>query len=345
MLLPRTKEVRNMVRIVMLIKQGVQVELIEDLMDTKVAAIWVKLSVKGKKPLAISGVYREHRYMKQGTDSDSNSDRQQLERWTKFVTSWKKAAGKYEVVVVGDTNIDFLRWDSPDPQKKKMVDKVKQEVETLGFYQLIEGFTRCWNEQPESLIDQCWVNIPQKLIYMKNIVQAFSDHNLIIVCMRTKDRQKDRHEIVKRVRKNFDVLKYKSDITQIDWSELLENDDIDIINSQFVEKLSEVLDKVAPIKTIQRRQNYKSWVSQELKQQMQDRDELRERARITGRNEDWILYRQARNLCSKQVGKTKSEYYLKLYGQIEQENNTKRLYSLTGELLDTRTGNLPQQFL
>ena len=35
-----------------------------------------------------------------------------------------------------------------------MVNGVKNEIETLGFCQLIKNFTRSWNMQPDSLVDQ-----------------------------------------------------------------------------------------------------------------------------------------------------------------------------------------------
>ena len=242
----------------MLVKEGVQVELLPELMETDVAAIWVKLGVKGRKPLILSGIYREHRFLDQDdiVDGDTVSEEKQMERWRGFVRMWVKAARKYEVVVVGDVNLDYLRWETPDRAKVKMVDLVKEEIETLGFYQLVEGMTRCWNAQPDSLIDHCWSNVPQKLVYHKNVVRAFSDHNLIVENFRTKDRLENRHDIVKRLRKNMDISIYKSNIAQIDWTEVYEST---VMNSTFVDKISKVLDDLAPIKKLQRR-NYKSWV-------------------------------------------------------------------------------------
>ena len=78
---------------------------------------------------------------------------------------------------------------------------------------------------------------------------------------------------------------------------------------------------------------------------MLERDNLREVARLTGRQEDWQIYRKARNTCMKQVNKSKEKHYKDLYDNIEREGDTKKLYKLTGELLDIITGNLPQRFL
>ena len=345
MILPKTTLARNMVRILMLVKSDVQVEVLDEFMDSEVAAIWVKLAIKGKKPLVVSGIYREHQYLEQGADNTSESDRSQLERWRRYVNTWSRAARRYEIVVLGDTNLDWLRWDQPEQSKVKMVDLVKTEIETMNFYQLVKEYTRCWPGQPPSLLDQCWTNVPQKLIFQRNLERASSDHNLVITSFRTKDRCEDRHDIVKRVRKDLDVNKYKSDIGGIDWTSLLQSEDIDEINAIFVEKVSEVLDKVVPIKKLQKRKNQKNWVTTELKEEMELRDQLRQRAVVTGDQDDWKKFRKARNNCSKNVTKVKNEHFRKLYEKIETEGDMKKLYSLTGELLDIRTGNLPQRFL
>ena len=65
-----------------------------------------------------------------------------------------------------------------------MIDKVKSEIETLGFNQMIEGVMRTWPGQPNFNIDHCWLNIPWRLISYKNVERAFSDHNLVLVNLR-----------------------------------------------------------------------------------------------------------------------------------------------------------------
>ena len=47
-----------MMRIVMLVREGIQYEVLTDYMDTIVASIWIKIGAKGRKPLALAGIYR-----------------------------------------------------------------------------------------------------------------------------------------------------------------------------------------------------------------------------------------------------------------------------------------------
>ena len=57
----------------------------EELNDNTVAAIWLKLGARGRRPMLIGGIYREHRYIYTQDDSVSSTDQQQFLRWTKFV--------------------------------------------------------------------------------------------------------------------------------------------------------------------------------------------------------------------------------------------------------------------
>ena len=190
LVLPKTAEARDMIRIVMLIREGIQYELLSDYMDTIVASIWIKIGAKGRKPLALAGIYREHRYLEQGPNDTSHSDQAQLDRWVKFVDTWTLAATRYDVMVLGDTNVDKFKWNQSEGLQTKLIDKVKDEVESIGFVQMVEGATRSWSNQPDSQIDQCWLNAPIRLVHHKNLVRAFSDHNLIVTLVRTRDRLK-----------------------------------------------------------------------------------------------------------------------------------------------------------
>ena len=82
-----------------------------------------------------------------------------------------------------------------------------------------------------------------------------------------------------------------------------------------------------------------------MMEKLRDRDLLREVARETGRQEDWTVYRAARNACVKDVQRSKEKHYTGLYSKIEVEKDSKKLFKLTGELLDIRAGNLPQRLL
>ena len=80
-------------------------------------------------------------------------------RWSKIVTGWKRSERNARVVVIGDSNLNYLKWNDPGPRIARMVKQTKDELETLGFCQLIKKITRTWPGQPNSFsrpsVDKC----------------------------------------------------------------------------------------------------------------------------------------------------------------------------------------------
>ena len=57
--------------------------------------------------------------------------------------------------------------------------------------------------QADSLVDQVWINRPQRIVSHQNEVRGSSDHNLISILVRTKDRLVASQEVRKRSWKDF----------------------------------------------------------------------------------------------------------------------------------------------
>ena len=85
------------------------------------------------------GVYREHRMLLKGTPNPTKSEAAQLERWNLFLKGWKLAAKHKMCILIGDTNLDFCKWENPDARHAKMVQRTKEVMEDSGHIQLIKG--------------------------------------------------------------------------------------------------------------------------------------------------------------------------------------------------------------
>ena len=118
----------------------------------------------------------------------TKTDAAQLERWNLSLSGWNRVANGGMCVVIGDTNLDFFRWQNPEQSHVKIVQRTKEEIETAGFSQIIKGVSRSWRGQSDSLVDQCWVHQPQRVISHQNEARGCSDHNVTSVILRTKDR-------------------------------------------------------------------------------------------------------------------------------------------------------------
>ena len=136
---PKTAMEQKVARLVLLVKDEFKVEIKSEYMDKTNAAIWLKISARGRKSLLVAGIYREHKYMLQDDEDESGTDDAQNERWYKFINTWTRAAVNQDTVIVGDVNLDFLSWSTPISRHSRMIEKMKNEVETLGLYTDSDG--------------------------------------------------------------------------------------------------------------------------------------------------------------------------------------------------------------
>ena len=228
------------------------------------------------RKINIGGAYRDHKLLLQPQPNQTGDVQLQRMRWKKILDGWKKSARNANCILIGDTNLDFCKWDLPEPRILNMVNDVKNEMETRGFVQMIQNVTRSWPGQPESLVDQLWSNNPGCILTTSNEVRGPWDHNLIGAVIRTRNREEQEHEVYKRCRKNFNLTRYIEKMKNIDWQEFLECKDINLLNSYFEEKVGSILEEEAPLKYFQIRRKHLNWLTEEMKDDMRKRDEEKE---------------------------------------------------------------------
>ena len=86
----------------------------------------------------------KHTLIRQPAPNNSNCEATQVARWGKIVKQWVEAARTSDCIIIGDINLDLLKWDNPDQMNITMVETTKTEIQSLGFVQMVEGITRSW---------------------------------------------------------------------------------------------------------------------------------------------------------------------------------------------------------
>ena len=165
-------------------------------------SIWIKISLPGIKSFHICGAYREHQYLKQDTDW-SLQPGEQATRWKTFLRQVETVSMNSICHLIGDYNLDFLKWSTPDQAHKQMILDAKQTLDAGGFHQLIEGITRAWPGQVDTLIDHFWSNAPHKIIQTKNEIRSVGDHNNISAVIRFKGSDSNRLDVMKKILQEF----------------------------------------------------------------------------------------------------------------------------------------------
>ena len=316
-------------RLVVLTKTGLRYQVLENKMEKDISTIWLKICRHGKKPLYIVAVYREHRLLhRQGPNLSADF---QEHRWMKILQQWISTNGTEEMIIAGDLNLDYLRWNSPEQRQKWMIEKTKENVETLGFVQMVQGPTRFWNDTAPSLLDQVWANKPNRIHQCRNITRAVADHNLIetIVNMKTDPRQNI--EIRKRKWNQLDNVEFQRRIANENWEDIYSINDVNMAYNFLEERIKKHLNDLIPIMKLQPRGRNSNWISVETRELMIQRDNQREIASRTNSELDWREYRRTRNMVTSKVKTDRKKFLDDLYSKADKD--TKELYRITTEQL------------
>ena len=246
---------------------------------------------------------------------------EQTRRWRKFIDQWVTASGDGICHVIGDTNLDILKWDVPDFINERMVNMVKEEIQTLNFHQVIKGVTRAWPGTEDSHLDQCWSNRPDLILSHSNIVRSVGDHNVIEIVIKMKSTEPEQQESRRRSWKSFNLKRYVQSAAAIQWAEFYKLDNVNVAQHWFQEKLAHILDKAAPWVNIQPRRQYRNWVSNETKAVMSWRDASREAARESRSAKQWQLYKELRNHCNSLTKSDRKSFFREKFEVFERDND------------------------
>ena len=314
-------------RIIMLIKSDLLYEVMEQHMEQDILSMWIKINIRGRRKLVIGGLYREFRLIRQDNDDTSDNIAAQEDRWRRITEQWEAATAGADSVIIGDINLDFVQWENPAGRNINMIEKTKTTIGSDSFHQVVTGITHTWPGTRDTLIDQCWVNTPEKVEKVFNIINSSSDHNIVGIILRISGVVKNCHQFRKRKWADFDPEEFNLRIKEINWDTLYQMTDVNLAWDYMESNITDILKISAPVVTVQPRNKYKKWLSSQTKTTMEDRYLARAAARTSGTQEDYQKYKKLRNKVTSQTKKDKKEYLNKIYKECEEQKDTTRLYS------------------
>ena len=300
-------------RVVVYTHSSLVVKRRSDLEEDTLSAIWLEVGLPRKKKILVANIYREWKFMNQGPENDTGSIAAQLERWCMFLTKWEAALSEgKEVLVLGDINLDFLKWTrtnlQPNDQAvrlKPLTDQLFTRIFPHGVSQMVQRATRVWPGVSDSGLDHIYSNKPDKCseVYME--FRGGSDHKLLKITRYCKSLKRSARYVRKRSFKNFCNEDFCAAVRQISWYTLYMCNDANQAADMLTKSLSDILDQMAPIRTIQVRTRYAAWMSDATKELLKDRDASQETASKTKKHEDWLTYKNLRNTATAKMRKEK----------------------------------------
>ena len=137
---------------------------------------------------------------------------------------------------------------------------------------------------------------PGKLSTVQVKKSGSSDHSLVLATRYSKTIKETIRYCKKRSYKNFDEQKFLDEVRNISWWEVYSSTDVDEAVEIFTKKLTDILDRMAPVKKFQIRTSYAAWVTDETKAKMAERDLAQQAASDSGLEEDWKRYKKLKNV-------------------------------------------------
>ena len=103
-------------------------------------------------------------------------------------------------------------------------------------------------------------------------------------------------------------------------------ENVDIAVDLFTRRLTDILDKMAPVKKFQVRTKYEAWLSDETKERMKERDRAQDTAALSGSQEDWAVYKRLRNDLTKVLHKEKLSWQKGKLDACEEAQDSGKLW-------------------
>lgn len=248
--------------------------------------------------------------------------------YDKFKSLLNNCNSNNEIFIVGDFNIN---WND-----KKARKNLKQITEHFNFNQLIEQPTRITSHS-KTLIDLLFVNKPERIFKTFNYVTGLSDHNAIFFSRKlTKKRFNDSYRLNAKISpKNIIPKKslpnFEAALQSIDWTEIIQSNDIENCSCLFHEKVNEVILNFTKRVSHNKKRNPLPWVNDECKKWMKERDQQLKKYMKSRLITDRHKFTSLRNKVTQIMRKVKAAFFIHIIS--EANGNSKKIWQNLNQLI------------
>ena len=240
------------------------------------------------------------------------------------------------IAVMGDFNIDLLKYDSHTPSN----DFVNMMF-SYHFQPSILHPTRI-TDTSSTIIDNIYVNnATESNIFAGNILSQISDHlpQFAILSENAPDFKTSSYFAYDY--KTFDEAKFLADYKELDISFLDdESQHLNVKFNTFLLNLHDLINKHCPKKKLNKQAlklKTKPWINFRIKRMMKIRDALFQQFKSTKSPIDLKAYKQFRNRIVNEIRESKKNYYHHYFD--EHKNNMKMLWKGIKSIISIKPGN------
>ena len=214
---------------------------------------------------------------------------------------------KYDhVILMGDSNVDHLKPNLP--AHKFFTTYV---TEPFALTQVIDEPTRI-TAKSSTLIDLILTSNPEN-VKAHGVVDTpgVSDHCLIFCAYSIKKPKFKPKMLTRRDFRNFDPEKFKFDMSMAPWGniEAVDDDDVDNKVTIFENIHKEIIDKHAPLRTFRVTRPATPWLTEEIKDLMDQRDRYKNKFNKNKKPETEVIFKDLRNQVTHAVRQAKIKVF------------------------------------
>ena len=208
-----------------------------------------------------------------------------------------------EIYILGDFNINLFLNDSYVLEKnnilnsKSIPNDVKSYHEFCTFFglkQLIKVPTRTTTSS-STIIDHILASYPERVTQCGVIDISLSDHQLIYCTRKISRIKRGSHKQIQfRSFKHYTVNLFEQELLKLNFPNYQNYNEINEAYNDFIQKITSVIDKVAPIKERRVKQNSQEWFDGEIADEIKNRDKLFKKFKKSKLHIDKDIYNAAR---------------------------------------------------
>ena len=230
------------------------------------------------------------------------------------------------MIILGDLNINYLKPSNHF--------NVKTLLTIWGLEQLIKQATRITTDT-STLIDVILTNRQNNISSSHVIPISFSDHDLI-ACIRKLNSQKysPKHRNCKNF-KHYTKERFCELMSGCNWNLIFDSINVNDAWNNMKDIIKSCLDQIAPIENKRIRGKPCPWMTQELKQKMDERDILLRKSRKTKNSLHINAYKRKKNFVNQLVKRAKQNYFKNLLNNSA--NDPDRFWSTLKKLYPTKS--------
>ena len=261
-------------------------------LDSDSEILWIEINITGTKPILVGSFYRP-----------PNSDRDYLGNLR--ISLEKINQSKFSNIwLAGDFNCGDIVWETqsvlPGSNKAAICRDLIDITNDYGFEQVVEGPTR-----GKKTLELFFITNPT-LVVKSSLLPGISDHDgipvLLLNSKPSTTKQKPRKVYLYN---KADTTELKAEVLGIssDFKEKeLSNTTVNELWIELRDRLKSAVDTHVPSKVVRKR-NFTPWITKSIKRWLKRKQRAYNKARKSGKSEDWENFRHIRNKVKKATRK------------------------------------------